>query len=118
MLAALAVLRAAGYRSIRVIGAGVSSLFTAFGCCAGPELWESIELEEAPASMRTLVRKAIYREPQSFAPRGMLRHFDLAEVYAELAVGHKSQDPVGRARRPLPIVTGRGVPQPAGGGKR
>ena len=39
--------------------------------------------------MRTLVRKAIYREPQSFAPRGMLRHFDLAEVYAELAVGHK-----------------------------
>lgn len=67
----------------------MSSLFTAFGCCAGPELWESIELEEAPASMRTLVRKAIYREPQSFAPRGMLRHFDLAEVYAELAVGHK-----------------------------
>ncbi len=89
VLAALAVLRAAGYRSIRVIGRGVSSLFTAFGCCAGPELWESIELEEAPASMRTLVRKAIYREPQSFAPRGMLRHFDLAEVYAELAVGHK-----------------------------
>ena len=88
VLAALAFLRAGGYREIRVVGRGVSLLVTAFACCAAPELWDSLVLEGAPASMRELVRKAVYPEPQSYAPRGMLRHFDLAELYAELAVGH------------------------------
>ena len=88
VLAALAFLRAGNYREIRVVGRGVSLLVTAFACCAAPELWDSLTLEGAPASMRDLVRKAVYPEPQSYAPRGMLRHFDLAELYAELAVGH------------------------------
>lgn len=88
VLAALALLRAANCREIRVVGRGAALLVTAFACCAAPELWDSLILEKAPASMRDLVRKAVYPEPQSYAPRGMLRHFDLADLYAELAVGH------------------------------
>lgn len=88
VLAALTFLRAGNFRRIRVVGRGVSLPATAFACCAAPELWDSLTLEGAPSSMRDLVRKAVYPEPQSYAPRGMLRHFDLAELYAELAVGH------------------------------
>ncbi len=90
VLAALKLLRENGYTRVEVIGRGLSSVFTLFACAAAPELWDSLTLEDAPASMKALVRNGLYRELESFAPRGMLRYFDLPEVCGYLnSIGKK-----------------------------
>ena len=93
VLAALKLLRAAGAERIRLCGCGQGAMLALGAALAAPELCVSLELEQLPPSLRDMVRRLVYRQPQSFAPRGMLLHGDFADMIVALPIPVRLANP-------------------------
>ncbi len=85
VLAAIALLRERGAKRIHLMGHGLGAIVAAFAAAAAAKKIERVTLSGAPLSFTEMVKRGVWRWPQSHAPRGMLRSFDLPDLYAALA---------------------------------
>ncbi|MGE4565114.1 MAG: alpha/beta hydrolase family protein [Victivallaceae bacterium] len=85
VLATIALLRERGAKRIHLLGHGLGAIVAAFAAVAAGKKVERVTLSGAPLSFTEMIKRGVWRWPQSHAPRGMLRKFDLADLYRLLA---------------------------------
>ena len=73
-------LKAHGVKEIHLIGNGQGAPVAAFAALFEPAVTH-VTLHHAPESYRAIVEKRVTQWPLSIMPYGILRHFDLPEVY-------------------------------------
>ncbi|MFA7230435.1 MAG: acetylxylan esterase [Victivallaceae bacterium] len=85
VLAAVALLKAKGYKHIQLAGKGIGSLVAAFAAVICPDI-NQIRLLNAPISYQhSMIAKGITRWPLSHMIPDSLKTFDLPDVYRILA---------------------------------
>ncbi len=84
VLRVLALLRRAGYTEITLAGRGLGALIAAYAAGAGTPP-EHIRLLNAPLSFTEMMKRSVFRWPQSHLYRGMLVSLDLPDLYRMLA---------------------------------
>ncbi len=85
VLATVALLRERGAKRIHLLGHGLGAIVAAFAAAAAGKKVERVTLSGAPLSFTEMIKRGVWRWPQSHAPRGMLRKFDLPDLYHLLA---------------------------------
>lgn len=84
VLAVLRLLRDSGSGPVHLVGHGLGSVVAAFAAAAAPECCARITLSGVPLGWGEMIKRKVYRWPQSHLPQGMLELFDLADLYRML----------------------------------
>lgn len=83
ILAAISLLKRQGAEQIHLIGNGQGAVAAALAALLSPEV-RQVTLHHAPLSWRQMVNSRVVRWPLSVMPSGVLRRFDLPDVYRAL----------------------------------
>lgn len=83
VLATIDWLLSFGHRDVHLIGKGYGSLPAAFAALLHPRVAQ-VTLKNAPKSYTDIVNAELYKWPLSSFVPGVLKHFDLPDVYREL----------------------------------
>lgn len=85
LFGAIALLRSAGYTELTLAGRGLGGLIAAYAAGIDSSGIRRIRLRNVPRSWGELMQKGVFLWPQSHLIPGMLREFDLDDLYRLLA---------------------------------
>ena len=92
VLRTLDFLYAEGAEDITLIGRGLNSITVAFAAVLHKRM-PKVELINYLPSYQTIIESPIYKLPLSAIPRGILKHFDLPDIYEALGARLKKEKP-------------------------
>jgi len=118
VLRTLDLLASAGVRAVDLHGRGQGALLAAYAALLAPGLVKTVTLRHAPVSYHAWATAPVVYWPAANFPRGVLKHFDLPDVYRALGSRLKLVDYWDELLRPVRVkrAGAAGLKAAAGGG--